>query len=56
MQEQSQMDVDQCIRAVAAVVMALQECGAKQEDIVRALMAAARCEDKIREHTFLSSK
>jgi alkylhydroperoxidase/carboxymuconolactone decarboxylase family protein YurZ len=43
--------IDDCIRAVAAVVMALQESGATQEDIVQALMSAARCEQYIRAHT-----
>lgn len=42
-------DREDCIRAVAAFVMGLQDAGAKPEDIVAALEAAARCENSIRE-------
>ena len=41
-------DRDACFRAVAAIVMALQEGGAETEDIVDALEAAGRCEAKLR--------
>jgi hypothetical protein len=42
-------DRDACFRAVAAIVMALQEGGAKQNDIIDALDAAGRCEARLRE-------
>lgn len=42
-------DKDRCIRAVAAIVMALQEGGANADDIVDALEAASRCEARLRE-------
>lgn len=40
---------DDCIRAVAALVMALQEGGALAEDILAALEAATRCEARLRQ-------
>lgn len=42
-------DRDGCFRAVAALVMALQDGGAKTDDIVAALAAASRCEAEMRE-------
>lgn len=41
-------DRDDCMRAVAALVMALQEGGADGDDIIAALGAAARCEKLLR--------
>lgn len=41
---------EDCIRAVAAAVMALQDCGAEPDDVIGALEAAARCEDRLRKH------
>lgn len=39
---------DNCIRAVAALVMALQDNGAAAEDVIFAMTAAARCEPRLR--------
>jgi hypothetical protein len=43
-------DRDFCIRAVAALVMSLQDNGALAEDVIAALKAAARCEGRLRQH------
>lgn len=40
---------DDCIRAVAALVMTLQDGGALAEDVLAALEAASRCEPRLRE-------
>lgn len=40
---------DFCIRSVAALVMSLQDGGAMAGDVIAALEAAARCEDRLRQ-------
>ena len=46
-------NLDFCIRAVAALVMSLRDAGASSDDILRALEASARCENKLRLETML---
>ena len=41
---------EDCIRAVAALVMSLQDADAAPVDVVAALEAASRCEDLLRQH------
>ena len=51
----SSPDRDGCFRAVAALVMALHDGGAKSDDIIAALSAASRCEARLREQSGDSS-
>lgn len=47
---------EDCIRAVAALVMSLQDAGAGAGDVVAALEAAARCEKRLREHVEIEAQ